>query len=104
MVEFHISQSFSVFPIFLPDRTLLCGVHPSSRLALVGRSELHRVGEGADNSDWTRGMDCGPDPGEGIFRPHGPAPDLRVVQEKYLIMGKAQAWTVVQSLESYDLE
>ena len=54
--------------------------------------DLLWVWERPQHSDGTRGVYWWPDFGEGVLRPHGPTPNLGVVEEEELVVVEAKTW------------
>ena len=53
-----------------------------------------RVRERAEHPDGAGRVDAGADLGLGVFRPHGAAPDLGIVEEEELVMRHVEAGQV----------
>ena len=73
-----------------PDGALLLRVHSGSRITAISFGELQGVGERPEDPDGAGGVDAGPDLGLRVLRPHGAAPDLRVVEEEQLVVRHVQ--------------
>ena len=76
---------------FSPDRTLLLRVHPGSKITAVSFREFDGVGQWTQDSDWSGGVNTGPDLGLGVLWSHGAAPDLGVVEEEQLVVRHVEA-------------
>lgn len=77
--------------LILPDRTFACWIHWCPERTVVRPGEFFRVAERPYHSYRPRWMNCRSDFGQRIFRSHRSAPDLRVIQEKQLIVRKVDA-------------
>jgi len=75
----------------LPHRTFLDGVHGRAEGAVEGPGKVLRVGQRPQNPDWPRRVHRGADFGQRVLRPHRAAPDLRVVEEKELVVGEGNS-------------
>ena len=75
----------------LPDVALLFGIHSTSNGAVVCPGEVVGIGQGAQHPDGPQRMNGDEHLDFGLLGPHGPAPDLRVVEEEELVVAELDA-------------
>jgi len=75
-----------------PDGAFAVRVHGRTSSALIGVGEFLRIGQRPEDPNWSRRVNRRTDLGQRILRPHRSAPDLRIVQEKQLVVSQVQTW------------
>lgn len=76
----------------LPNAAFLLGIHRRAQRAAVSLGKVLAVWQGTQHPYRTRWMHAAADLRESILRPHGTAPDLRVIEEEQLIVGEIHSW------------